>query len=272
MPLPGQVSGLSWGQAALPEELAPSFSEAARITPSPLWKARLEQLADIPNGRHHLVELEDVVAPYPQLHDLVDEAFQALRGQAASESGWDFLASLENAFVPLNSPLPPGMGEDWLYTGRAFAFSPLPINSGWVVVLPEPFGAQQYWRIFLKARHQDGSQGTPLTDRAWDFNARYAGDPFAYEDGGKLTPGIPAGYWIDFTALAGNLGWERVPALSIWRTAYFAARFNEFTLTEGQSWIQAMQELYPAEALRTPTAAPPPTLTPTPTAWWKPSP
>ena len=273
MRFPGQITGLSWGSAVLPGELAPSLAEAARTTPQPSWSASLEQpLAEMPDGRYHLVELDEVAAPYPQLHDLVDEAFLALRERVAWEAGWDFLSSLENAFVPINSPLAPGMGEDWLYTGRAFAFSPLPINSGWVVVIPEPFGAQTYWRVYLKARYQDGSHGAPLDDPAWDFNARYTGDPLSYEGGGKLTPVIPAGYWIDFTALARAYGWERLPALSIWQTAYFAARFNEFTLTEGQSWNQAMEELYPLEALLTPTAAPPPTLTPTPTAWWKPSP
>jgi TolB protein len=201
------------------------------------------------------------------LHDLVDEAFKALRIRLAEEAGWDFLETLENAFVPLTSPLPPGLGDDWLYTGRAFAFNPLPLNAGWLVVVPEQFAAQTYWRVYLKARHQDGSQGLPLHDYPWDFNARYTGDPLVYEQGGKLTADIPPGYWVDFTALAAVYGWERLPALSIWRSAYFAARFNEFVLSDNLSWAASMQELYPPEALITPTFAAPPTLTPTPTPW-----
>jgi TolB protein len=164
------------------------------------------------------------------------------------------------------------MGEDWLYTGRAFAFSPLPINSGWAVVVPEQFGDQTFWRVYLKARYQDGSQGAPLRDPAWDFNARFTGDPLTYEQGGRLTESIPTGYWVDFTALANTFGWERLPALSIWRSAYFAARFNEFVRPDGNTWREAMMELYPPDALLTPTIAPPPTLTPTPTPWWKRSP
>jgi len=37
------------------------------------------------------------------LHDAVDEAFNALRQQVASETGWDALSSLENAYIPLTS-------------------------------------------------------------------------------------------------------------------------------------------------------------------------
>jgi TolB protein len=270
--LPGPVTGIDWSYATLPGELPAPLAEAALATPEPAWKPDLSQVPDAPNGRHRLVELEDVAAPYPLLHDLVVEAFNALREHVAWGAGWDFLASLENAFVPLTSPLPPGMGEDWLYTGRAFAFNPVAVNSGWVVVVPEQFASQTYWRIYLKARHQDGRQGAPLRDRAWDFYARYGGDPLTYEAGGRLTPEIPPGYWIDFTALAGAYGWERLPALSTWRSAYFTARFNEFVFAEGQSWRQSMLELYPPEALITPTAAPPPTLTPTPTPWWRSSP
>lgn len=267
--LPGPVTGIDWSEAVLSGELPAPLAEAALATPEPTWGPDLSQAPDVPNGRHRLVELEDIAAPFPLLHDRVDEAFRALREHVARQAGWDFLASLENAFVPLTSPLPPGLGEDWLYTGRAFAFNPLAVNSGWVVVVPEQFAPQTYWRVYLKARHQDGRQGTPLRDRAWDFYARYGGDPLNYEAGGRLTPDIPPGYWVDFTALAGAYGWERLPALSTWRSAYFAARFNEFVFSEGQSWRQSMLELYPPEALITPTAAPPPTLTPTPTPWWR---
>jgi TolB protein len=202
------------------------------------------------------------------LHDLVDEAFQALRQRIAEETGWDFLSSLENAFVPLTSPLSPGMGHDWLYTGRSFAFTTLPINAGWIAVMREDYGPQTYWRIYLRARHQDGSAGLPLFDLPWDFNARYSGDPVAYEAGGRLAETIPPGYWVDFTRLALSYGWERLPALSTWRSAYSAARFNEFTLTQGLDWQSAMLQIYPPEILITPTAVVPPTRTPTPTPRW----
>jgi TolB protein len=225
-------------------------------------------LPDLPTGRQVLAGLTDVQAPFPMLHDQLNESFQALRIRVGAEAGWDALASLENAFVPLTVPLSPGLGEDWLYTGRAFALNPLPVNAGWMAVIPEDFAGQRYWRIFLKARFQDGSQGKPLVSRPWDFNARASGDPQLYEQGGQLSPEVPPGYWLDFTALAAAYGWERLPALFTWRSTYAAARFNEFIFSGGLDWRAAMLELYPEEILVTPTAMIPPTHTPTSAPPW----
>jgi TolB protein len=131
-------------------------------------------------------------------------------------------------------------------------------------VLREDYGAETYWRVFLRARFQDGTQGRPLPGLPWDLAARAGGDPRAYEQGGALAAIVPGGYWIDFTALAAAYGWERLPALTAWRSAYGAVRYNEFVLTDGLDWASAMLELYPPEALLTPTAIFPPTHAPTP--------
>jgi len=267
--LPGSVDSLTWGTAYFPEKLPEWIAEAAAETPVPLWQPVENRPSDILVMLEALAELTDLSAPYPYMHDRVDESVNALRKRGAGDAGWDFLATLENAFVPLTAPLAPGMGEDWLYTGRAFSFNPLPINAGWVVVTQECFGGDVYWRVYLRARFQDGSQGRPLRDWIWDFNARYSGDPLAHAQGGRLQEDIPSGYWLDFTRPARAYGWERVPALPIWQSAYFAARFNEFVQTHGKTWRQAMLELYPPEAFQTPTVVPPPTLTPTPTPWWR---
>ena len=295
--LSGPLEGLAWGAAAVeynrsghPEPVDPEPVEGptgalqeARVAvaisaltpPPPLWLPALSGDGPLPSGRQRIVPLKGVEAPEPLLQDLVDESFQALRARLADAAGWDFLSTLENAYVPLTAPLDPGMGKDWLYTGRAFAFNTLPINATWVVVAPEPFGSQTYWRVYIKTRFQDGSQGSPLHDQPWDFNGRYAGNPRSYEQGGAPVVTIPPGYWLDFTQLAEAYGWERLPALSNWRSSYPAARFNEFALTDQLDWQSAMLEVYPAEALLTPTpitptpepsrTARPPTSTPTPT-------
>lgn len=265
--LPGPAAGLVWGDVDLPEPLPRSIEAAALSEPAALWSPAITPVSGIPNGRHHLVELDDVQAPYPQLHDLVDDSFYALRKRLASETGWDLLSSLENAYVPLTDPLPPGMPNDWLYTGRAIALNTLPVNAGWMVVAPEAYGSHSYWRIYLRARYQDGSQGVPLTDLPWNFTPRFDGKPESYEAGGAPFPAIPPGYWVDFTELALAYSWQRVPALTTWRSYYPAARFNEFVLA-GDDWRGAMLELYPPEALVTPTVILPPTLTPTPTPRW----
>ncbi len=266
--MPGSVSGLTWSQQSLPSPLPQNLHQVIAETPEPLWFSGFDEDLESKDGQDILAPLANVQAPFPQLHDSVDDAFQALRTKVAEESGWDFLLTLENAFVPLTSPLPPGMGDDWLYTGRAFAFDTLPMNAGWVVAVPEFFGHHTYWRIYIKVRFQNGSQGKPMHHLPWNFNARYEGDPLFYEQGGEIALDIPAGYWVDFTEIAHAYGWQRLPALPTWQSAFFTARFNEFFLPSDRSWQDAMLDLYPAEVLITPTPILPPTLTPTRTPSW----
>jgi TolB protein len=262
LPLHGRVRGLIWARADLPNPFPDSFAQAAAYTPPAAWAPAVTPVTDVPFQRWYLVALPDVQAPYPQLHDLVDEAFAALRQRVLEETGLDILASLQNAFVPLTTSLEPGFEEDWLYTGRAFAINSSLANAGWMVASREDIGAQTYWRLYIRASAQDGSQGEPIHNAPWNLSARYDLDPGTYEQGGKYAP-VPAGYWVDVTALAQSYGWERLPALPNWRTYYAGTRFTEFALTGGLDWYSAMRELYPAEALITPTKVLPPTLTPT---------
>lgn len=267
------LRGLTWADLVLPAEMPNGFQRAAQLTPAPLWAPNGEPVAEGASNRWSIVELDGVQAPYPELHDLANEAFDALRERVRIDVGWDALASLENAFVPITTSLDPGFGEDWLYTGRAFAINSLMTNAGWMVAVREDFGAQTYWRLYLRAQLQDGSLGEPLRDLPWDLSARYNLDPKFYEQGGEYSD-IPAGYWVDVTALAIQYGWERVPALPNWRTFYRGARFTEFALTGGLDWYSAMLELYPPDVLVTPTKVLPPTITPsrTPLPTWTPLP
>lgn len=266
--LPGLITGLDWGDIVLSRAEQEPFREAAAVSPTPLWRPILTPGAEGPGNRRYLVEIDDLDAPFPFFQDLVDESFRALREDLANQVGWDFLSSLENAYVPLTASLDPGMGNDWLYTGRAFAFNAAPLSAGWIVVVQEDYGAQTFWRVFLRVRFQDGSAGIPLKDQPWDFNARFQGDPDAYELGGQLQKTIPDGYWYDFTQIAHGYGWDRLPALTAWRASYSAARFNEFASMSGLDWSSAMLEIYPPEVLNTPTVIVPPSRTPTPTSRW----
>ncbi len=261
--LPGKVSGTSWGQAKLPENLPEAFQAAAQATPTPPWMASITDNGSLPGNRYRIVSLEGIEAASPVLQDAADEAFLALRQTTADLAGWDFLASLEQAYIPLSAPVGPATKEDWLYTGRAFRFNQAPVNAGWVLVSREDYGAQTYWRIFLRTRFQDGSQGQPLSAQPWNFSSRFSGDPRAYEEGGNQEIQVPSGYWLDFTNLALAYGWERQPALGAWRTAYSALRYHEFVLRQGLDWLSAMAQIYPRQALDTPTPVPPPTHTPT---------
>jgi len=230
-----------------------------------------------PGARVALARLPGVNAPTGMLSDLVDEAFLDLRQRAAQDIGWDILGTLENAFVGINAPLPPGFAyNDWLYTGRAFALDSRALASGLVEIVREDYGAETYWRVYVKASPQDGSIGEPLRVRTWDFSTRYTGDPTTYDRGGSLKAELPQGYYVDLTQLAADFGFERVPAMSNWRTYFQGARYNEFARTEGLTWLQAMLQIYPPEAIVTPTPyrtpTPTPTMTPIPTAtpwWWR---
>lgn len=274
LPLPGTVRGLAWLNVDLPS-IPEAYRTASASTPAPNWAPAVTPLSEGPSQRWTVVPLNDVQAPYAQLHDLADESFNALRQRLIEETGWDALASLSNAYVPLTAPLDPGLGDDWLYTGRAFALNPLMVNAGWMIAVREEIGQQTYWHIYLRAQAQDGSRGEPIYNAPWDINARYNLDPQAYEQGGQFAP-IPPGYWVDLTSLARVYGWERLPALPNWRTYFAGARFTEFVLTGGMDWHSAMLELYPPEALVTPTLRLPPTATrtrtPRPTTTSGPSP
>ncbi len=263
--LPGPLNGFDWENITLPDPLPDALNVQRQLTPRPLWAAQITLLPDNSQQRVNLIELEQIQAPRPMLQDKVDESFQSLRARVIKETGWDFLDTLENAFVPLTAPLAPSMGDDWLYTGRAIAINTIPMSAGWMAVIREDHGADVYWRVYIRARYQDGSQGAPLKQPPWDFNARYSGKPQIYEEGGALSSEIPAGYWVDFTDLAASFGWERLPALLNWRTFFDAARLNEFVLSGGLDWQSAMLEIYPPEIFITPTAIIPPTRTPTPT-------
>ena len=160
--LPGYVSGLDWSDISGPFPLDEFYKQAAQASPTPLWSPALTPAPDLPSGRYGVVALGDVEAPQPFLHDLVDESFRALRSDVSSKIGWDFLSALDNAYVPLTTPLDPGMANDWLYTGRAFQVITIPLSAGWMAVIREDFGDQTYWRVYLRARFQDGSAGIPL--------------------------------------------------------------------------------------------------------------
>lgn len=264
--LPGELLGIDWKSGDAPQPLPAMLAQAAAVTPIPLWQSQVTPIDNAPKDRVGVVSLEDVSAPQPFLSDEVDEAFTALRQRVGHEAGWDILSSLENAYVPLTAPLSPGMENDWLYTGRAFAFNSTPITAGWMTLVREDYQGEVFWRVYLKARFQDGSQGEPITAQTWDLNARYNGDPKAYEAGGAITS--TSGYWIDFTALAASYGWERVPSLSNWRTFYSGIRFNEYVQLDDLTWQGAMMKIYPPEAMLTLTPVMPPTITPTNTPYW----
>ncbi|MCA9960897.1 MAG: PD40 domain-containing protein [Anaerolineales bacterium] len=188
-----------------------------------------------------------VNAPSPYLSDKVDQSFLALRDRVVELAGWDYLSQFDNMFVRLDSqPLPGEAAENWNKAGRAFD---LPYRDATtfdpqVEVVREDIGTETYWRIYIRAAAQDGSMGEPLRDIPWDFRARFGDEPRYYNEGGKLKDAIPAGYYLDFTALAADYGWQRVPASDNWRTFFPGIRFWHYENRGSLTWAEAMREIY----------------------------
>jgi TolB protein len=249
----------AWNHAALPAG-APGASTALEIG-RPLY---LESVADLPEhgAPYTLITLDDLQVPGPFLNDRVDEAFTALRQCVIDQAGWDFLGALDAMWEPIDSLPPPGLdAAGWNKTGRAFDIArELNLGPGPVVEVVPDFGACNpsaagcrgagtYWRVYVRAYSQDGSQGEPLRARPWNFAARYSGNTTDYEAGGAAKPVIPPGYYVDFTQLAADYGWERVAAESGWRTFFPAALFWHFEKRDDLQWEEAMLELYTAQEL-----------------------
>lgn len=255
--LPGDSYGAAWGSAVLPASLPGPLQAAAQADPNADWLDALDSNYQHSNTSRQTVALDGVFAPDAQLSETVTEPFAALRARAAELLGWDVLSSLDNAFTPLNKSLPPSRQQDWLYTGRAFSLRSGLLTAGWMQAVREDYGGQTYWRIYLRTADQAGGFGRPLTAPSWDFAARYNGVQATYQAGGKLADEIPSGYWLDFTALAAQYGFERLPAQANWRNFYQGALFNEFALRAGLTWEEAMLQLYsPAQVATAAAAAP----------------
>jgi TolB protein len=249
----------TWNRALLPPGIPLAGTTEGD---SPLY---LEAIADpsAEGAPYTLVALQNLQVPGPYLSDRVDEAFIALRQRVLEETGWDFLGALDAMWEPIDSLPPPGLdAASWNKAGRAFDIArELNLGASPVVeVVPdsgacnptfiECSGVGTYWRVYVRARRQDGSQGEPLRARPWNFAARYSGNTTDYEAGGAAKPVIPPGYYVDFTQLAADYGWERVPAGPTWRTFFPAALFWHFEKRDGLAWDEAMLELYTAKEVQ----------------------
>jgi len=179
-----------------------------------------------------------------RLSDKVNDSFNALRQRVLLETGWDYLGQLGDSWRPMNHTPRPGQGRiSWHVCGRAIDIDQSFWRSGLLELVREDLGGVTYWRVYIKTRKQDGSLGEPLRQAPWDINARSRGGVAAAE-GGALKATIPAGYYVDFTTLAADYGWERRNALSNWRTSYYDVEWWHFQKTEGMSWYDCMLEVY----------------------------
>jgi len=242
IPVEGKLGAISWTRASLPTELNGTLSEAAASTDSPPWTERIVNPTGNADTPYSLITIPDLRAPLPAFSDRVDESFTALRLRVITETGWDFLQVLDNAATTVDTRLDPGLPyESWSKAGRAFDVSQGAINDGWGVLMREEVGNRIYWRLWVRVRQGDGSLGEPLRRIPWDFRTRFSGDPVAYDNGGSYFPEVPHGYFIDFTALAEDYGWTRVPATDDWRLFYPGVQYWRYEYRGGLTWIEVLR-------------------------------
>jgi len=105
---------------------------------------------------------------------------------------------------------------------------------------PEWRAGRLFWRLYLRAARQDGRMGEPLAAPVFDVSNR------------RLLP-PPAGYFVDFTALAAAHGWNRIAAQERetfdWRTQPLALEYWHFERRDGLSWYQAMRLVHDDQTL-----------------------
>jgi len=267
------ISEPDWTAIPMPATLSGSLSAAAAAPMEPAYQEVVNDAAP----PYRLTTLVGVTAESPWLSDRVDDSFNALRERIRREAGWDFLGRLGSVWWPLDRRPEPGQEDrNWHKAGRAFDVvqeynqeSPAQIE-----LIREESDVATYWRLYVRAAVQDGTLGEPLRALPWDFSART--DVAAYDEGGRLRESVPTGYYVDFTQLAADYGWERVPSHTTWRYNWPGVLYWQYENRGGLDWWGAMQELYPTNALQdafspptpvpTPTPASTPTATPTPGA------
>jgi len=249
--LPARASHPDWSLAALSSTPRGELAEAAQVAPRPAYEETIspEPGEDAP---YLLFNLPGVVTESPYLSDRVDSAFNALREYTNQAAGWDFLGRLDDVWWPIDRrPQPGEEARNWHMAGRAFSIVQA-YNQGnppQVEVVRRAAGPDVTWEVFVRASLQDGSLGEPMRDIPWDFNARASGDPAAYEAGGRLKEGVPAGYYINFTDIARRFGWYPVASDLSWRYNWPGVRYWQFEKQDGLDWWEAMLEIYAPERL-----------------------
>lgn len=271
--LPALAFNPDWTPTTLPTELPPSLASLPPLPTDPLVVEELSAPAAQAEPRN-LVELgaSGIISDSPYLNDQVDGSFRALREHVRAAAGWDFLARLDSVFwEDLTRPSEPGQEyRNWHKAGRAFdIFQDYNLaDPAQIELVPEQIGPDLYWRLHVRCAVQDGSQGEPLRRHPWDFAARLGEDVEAYENGGRLKPSIPSGYYVDFTELAALYGWRRLPSDPSWRYNWPGILYWQYEKRDGLDWWSAMLELYSQGTLEAAFAGPTPgaTATPAPTS------
>jgi TolB protein len=248
----GLIRDLTWSPTPISERAIVRARSVAPAEEPPLY-TEFVQPALTGSTPYTLTFLADVNGSDERalLNDRVDNSFQALRQRVLEETGWDYLSILGSAWRPMGHiPRPGQSARSWHVCGRA-----IDVNQGFydqddqlIVLLREDIGNETYWRVMIRAARQDGSMGEPLRVAPWDLKAREE-EGLPSVQGGQWEERVPPGYYVDFTTLAADYGWERVSAIYRWRYFWPDIEWWHFQKTDGMDWWECMLELYPPVAI-----------------------
>jgi TolB protein len=250
-PAPPEVARMAWLAERVPgEALQPQASSTPAIGP----------LAEI-------IEVPSVLASFSEqpvrVNESVAPSLVGWQEDVLEASGWDLLRMTLGSWRNIDRVRKREMYEydygylSWHKTGRAID---LPLEhkangDDQMLLVRQDLGDNVYWRMYLKAAKQDGTQGEPLRDSPWLYWWHIVPDaePEAYAAGGKRLP-IPGGYYVDVTAIAKRHGWERIACYAIeddyhWNSDSNGTEYWHYERTDGLVWWEAMQQIYPPETL-----------------------
>lgn len=202
--------------------------------------------------RPGLTTLPDVYALQPRLSLAVVPSYQQLRERIFRASGYDFLSELYDAWRGLDHPASAYLS--WHMAGRAIDVRNRYRRNKVRILYTsrQVLGGQTYFRLYLQAAAQDGSQGQPLRESLWETDRWYAGAQTFDEDIRRIPP--IDGYFVDFTDLAEREGWMRIAALSPpdgdWKHDYMDQEFWHYERRDGLTWYTAMRQIFRDAELR----------------------
>jgi hypothetical protein len=147
--------------------------------------------------------------------------FTALREKIIKAAGFDFLSIFGDMMRPKNfQTSQAGVSNNSRHKcGDAFDYNQ---GDSRLKVIKDPRNGVTYFRTYLKCEKQDGTQG--------EFMAPDGGSPKFY---------------CDFTSIAEAFGWHRIRAQNGWQNVWKKREFWHYQNTEGYTFDQGIQILYP---------------------------
>ncbi|MBI3733319.1 MAG: PD40 domain-containing protein [Chloroflexi bacterium] len=263
-PLQVVLPGQSYVAAVTHDDLLyrqPDWSVGASVTLDaaslqrddlPLYVEKTTPNAPSRADRYNLVDLQHVKVIVPKLSDTVDDSFEAWRRRVLLESGIDFLGALSEAARPLTYTSDESDYLSWHKAGRAVDLLwDLFTDQGHALeVAREDVLGETYWRMYLRAARQDGSQGEPLREIIWDVSD---GARRRANGRGGLIKGVLPGNYVDITELGRQYGWRRISSNEKadfdWHRDFKALEYWHYQKTDGMAWWTAIQEIYTPQEL-----------------------